>query len=885
MTSKFALNRALALSRYARATIEAHPDWAKTLRRKLGTSVTPDEIDALLSRASAGPRDEFFAALRSARHQVLLRLLSRDLAAHADLHEIMRGTTHLAEGAIRLSLDHAEASLRPQYGSPEAAELLVVGMGKLGGGELNVSSDVDLIFVYTEDGETSGPRRVSHHEYFTLVTKQVIAAMSQITAGGFVFRVDTRLRPHGESGPLVCSLAMLEDYFVAQGREWERYAWVKARVVAGGGEAPLMQLVHPFVYRRHLDFAAIGAMRELHAQIRAEAKARRDNIKLGAGGIREIEFIAQVFQLVRGGRDAALRARPTLAALEQLALRKLLPEPAARELVSCYRFLRNLEHRLQYLDDKQTQTLPRDAVDREIVARAMGCANYAALLREIDKVRHTVVRHFEQVFVRSGDEADDALTALWNEKLEPDEAQAVLARLGYRDPQESARRLNEMHRGRRYADMPQRSRERVDRLLPRLIELGAKFDNSDQALERLLKLVETISRREAYLAFLIEFPHAATNLARLLAASPWVAEYLTAHPILLDELVDPRALHTEPDWHAIGRELDTQLDATSDPERQMDVLRHFKQVQVLRLVAQDLAGLLPLTRLSDHLSALADLILHETLRLTWQGLRDKHREAPRFAIAGYGKLGGKELGYASDLDIIFVYDDEAAEAPQVYARLARRINAWLTMLTPAGVLYDTDLRLRPSGSSGLLVSSIAAFDEYQTTHAWVWEHQALTRARYVAGDPETGSAFSAIRDKILRMPRDRAALRHEVIAMRQKMLDAHPNPSGMFDLKHDRGGIIDVEFVVQYLVLGHSRQHPELTANAGNLALLKLAAKLTLIPRDLADAAHAAYADYRQQQHRLRLQGARYARVPHADFAEKIEAVLTLWKEIFEKQN
>lgn len=883
MTSESHLERALALSRYARAMIEARPDWAKMLREKLGTPITADEIDALLANAQPAAKGEFFAGLRRARHQVLLRLLTRDLASLAELDEVMHGTTRLAEGAIRLSLDYAEASLRPQYGSPEGGKLLVVGMGKLGGGELNVSSDVDLVFIYAQEGETSGPRRVSNHEYFTLAAKHVIAALSEITADGFVFRVDARLRPHGESGALVCSLPMLEDYFVTQGREWERYAWVKARVISGGDEAALMQLVRPFVYRRHLDFSAIGAMRELHAQIRAEAKARRDNIKIGAGGIREIEFVAQVFQLVRGGRDAALRARPTLAALEQLALRRLLPEPAVRELISCYYFLRNLEHRLQYLDDKQTQTLPRDARDREIIAQAMGCSNYDEMLRELDTRRRAVVSHFEQVFVRSSEDGDDALIALWNENVETEETHSLLSGLGYKDARESARRLSEMHRGRRYVEMPQRSRDLVDRLLPRLIKLSAEFENPDHTLERLLKLVETISRRESYLAFLVEYPHAAANVARFLSASPWAAEYLTAHPILLDELIDPRVLHTEPDWHVIGKELDAQLDAVADPEAQMDLLRHFKQVQVLRLVAQDLAGLLPLTRLSDHLSALADLVLHETLRLTWQELRNKHRETPRFAIAGYGKLGGKELGYASDLDIIFLYDDEMNEAPQVYARLAQRINAWLTMLTPAGVLYDTDLRLRPSGASGLLVSSIAAFEDYQTKHAWVWEHQALTRARYVAGDPAIGRAFSAIRDKVLRTSRNRAALRLEVIAMRQKMLDAHPNPSDMFDLKHDRGGIIDVEFIVQYLVLGYAHEHAELTGNIGNLALLQLAAKLKLIPRNFADGAHAAYTHYRQQQHRLRLQRARYARVPRDDFTKHIDAVLALWKKVFRK--
>jgi glutamate-ammonia-ligase adenylyltransferase len=882
------LARALECSRFARALAEKHPEWKKACVRKLKTPVTGEEIDALVSSADCGDQHTFFAGLRSARNQILLRLITRDLEGLADLDEVLQGATRLAEAAIQISVRYAESSLVPQFGYPLAEEgtqsLLVIGMGKLGGGELNVSSDVDLIFAYPEEGETNGPRSISNHEYFTLLAKKVIAALSQTTGEGFVFRVDTRLRPHGGSGPLVCSLPMLENYFVTQGREWERYAWIKARVIPGGDETPLMQLVNSFVYRRHLDFAAIGSMRELHALIRAEAKARasRDDIKIGVGGIREIEFIAQVFQLVRGGRDSSLKLRPTLATLRQLAVRKLLPKAAAEELISCYRFLRNLEHRLQYLDDKQTQTLPREAQDQRIVAKAMGYSSFHELLRDLNARREVVTCHFEQVFSLSADHPPDTLFPLWSGKLEESEAQAALSEIGYKDPQETLRRLHEIRRGRRYLEMPERSRSRVDRLIPRLIKAATEFDNPDAALERLLKLVESVSRREAYLAFLIEYPQAMANVARMLAASPWVAEYLTAHPILLDELVDPRTLHAEFDWQEISRELRAQLDAVSDPERQMDVLRHFKQVQVLRLVAQDLGGLLPLTRLSDHLSALADLLLEQTLRLCWQGVRGRHLDTPRFAIIGYGKLGGKELGYASDLDIIFLYDDDSADSPQLYARLAQRINTWLTSLTPAGVLYETDLRLRPSGASGLLVSSIAAFDEYQTRQAWVWEHQALTRARFVAGDADVGKAFSTIRDKVLRKTRDVTALRHEILAMRNKMLDSHPNTSGLFDIKHDRGGIIDVEFIVQYLVLGFAHRYPELTLNIGNLALLKLCAKLELLPARLADAAHAAYVKYRQQQHKLRLQSARYARVPRDQFVDEVQAVMALWEEVFE---
>ncbi|MBI3938848.1 MAG: bifunctional [glutamate--ammonia ligase]-adenylyl-L-tyrosine phosphorylase/[glutamate--ammonia-ligase] adenylyltransferase, partial [Betaproteobacteria bacterium] len=425
------------------------------------------------------------------------------------------------------------------------------------------------------------------------------------------------------------------------------------------------------------------------------------------------------------------------------------------------------------------------------------------------------------------------------------------------------------------------SRARFDALVPQVIEIAAKFANPDATLERFLQLLEAISRRAAYLALLNEYPHAIENIAALANASSWAAEYLTRHPILLDELIDTRVLYAAPDWPQLKTALELQLrDAAGDTEREMDILRHFRHAQTFRLVAQDIAGLVPIETLADHLSDLADLVLGETIRLCWEGLRNRHRAEPAFAVIGYGKLGGKELGYASDLDIIFLYDDGAPEAQETYARLAQRINRWLTSLTPAGVLYETDLRLRPDGSGGMLVSPIEAFEDYQRGHAWVWEHQALTRGRFCAGDPRVGEKFERIRVAVLREQRDLDGLRREIIAMRRKMLDAHPNRSALFDIKHDRGGIVDVEFIVQFLVLGHSRSHPELTRNAGNLALLKLSGELGLIPRDLAQQVHAAYREFRQRQHRLRLNGEKYARVEPHKVRHHVAAVLKLWQTV-----
>jgi glutamate-ammonia-ligase adenylyltransferase len=885
-----AIARAMRLSRYVRHILDAQPAFHDALLKSLQRPWSAPEMQQLL--ASLPTRDEaaLSQALRILRKQVMLRLITRDLNGLADLAEVMATATALAETTVRFALERLGTWLAEQHGSPVGVdsgavqELIVVGMGKLGGAELNVSSDIDLIFIYPEDGETNGPRAIGNHEYFTRLGRKLIAALQERTADGFVFRVDMRLRPYGDAGALASSFAMLEDYLVTQGREWERYAWIKGRSITGSPEAvqDLAQLVRPFVFRKYLDFGAFASMRSLHAQIRQEVQRRElgDNIKLGPGGIREIEFTAQVFQLIRGGKLPELQIRATCKVLDLLEGRGILPQQAVAELKEAYVFLRNLEHRLQYLDDAQTHTLPKSETDRAIVAEAMGCASYDDFMQALDRHRNKVTRHFDQVFAApQSSQETHPLALLWNGPASDGEASAKLAEIGYADPQTLWQRLRQIKQGNRYSRLPAANRTRFDALVAPLIEVAAGFAEPDQTLQRVLALLEAISQRESYLALLLEYPATLAQVARLCSASPWAAAYLTRHPILLDELLDTGALYSPPDRAALRNALQAKLaEFAGDTERQMDILRHFKQAHVFRLLAQDLAGLLPLEKLSDHLSDLADVILEEILPLCWSGLSRKHRDAPRFAIIGYGKLGGRELGYASDLDIIFLYDDDAAEAPETYARLAQRINAWLTGATPAGVLYETDLRLRPDGAAGLLVSSVEAFGQYQKTRAWVWEHQALTRARWVAGDPEVGTAFERIRREVLQQPRDPARLREEVLQMRQKMLAAHPNPSGLFDVKHDRGGIVDVEFVVQFLVLAHSHAHPELTRNIGNLALLKLAGELGLIPAPLAEKARNAYRELRRMQHKLRLQGAEIARMEVPEAERLVAPVLALWQ-------
>ena len=799
--------------------------------------------------------------------------------------------TRLAERAIAAAVEAHSRWLAAIHGEPIGGDstapeqLIVVAMGKLGGGELNVSSDVDLVFVYPEDGDTRGPKALANQDFFDRLGRCVVAALAEPSPEGYVFRTDLRLRPYGDAGPLASSFAALEQYLITQGRTWERYAWLKARALTGARGEELEQLVAPFVYRKYLDYDAYDGLRDVHRQIREQGR-RRDlagNVKLGPGGIREIEFIVQALQLVRGGREPGLRLRGTLPALSALRARGLLPAPAADELLDAYLFLRKVEHRLQYRDDAQTHDLPQDDGERVALADAMACADADAFDRLLDRHRNNVDRHFDALFSAADGGAErDPLAVVWIAPAPEDAQLAALATAGYGDARALITELARVRQSPRYLQLPTPSRVRFDTLVPQLLRAAAATMAPHTVFERLLALLETISRRSAYLALLVEHPPVLPRLAQLMGASSWAAGYLMQHPMLLDELLDSRALLAEPDWNAWRGELDGQLDAhPGDAERQMDALRHFQQAQVFRLLAQDLADLLSVERLADHLSMLADIVLAAALERCWLQMQWPGASSPKFAIIGYGKLGGKELGYASDLDLVFLYDDPAEEAPQAYARLARRLTTWLTSTTAAGRLYDTDLRLRPDGASGLPVSSLAAFRNYQRNTAWTWEHQALTRARYVAGDARIGAAFETEREAVLRLPRDPAKLGADIVAMRSRMQAAHPNRTALFDLKHDPGGMVDVEFAVQFLVLAHSNVHPEMTRNAGNIALLALGARLGLVPADLASSVADAYREYRRLQHKVRLQGAAEARVEALPQAGRRAAVAALWHHVF----
>ncbi len=893
---------ALAHSRYLRHLLEARPD-VKTWLHELADRELDSALMLEFLRAEA-PADEdgLKRALRRLRQRVMAALIVRDIGGQATLAEVVETMTQLADVTTNHALDTLHRQLAAQFGEPldsagQPQRLLVVGMGKLGGRELNVSSDVDYIFIYPEDGETAGAagggRKIEAYDFFVRLGKRLIATLGEITGDGQVFRVDMRLRPNGDSGPLVCSIVSLENYFITQGREWERYAWIKARVMNAGDNlqtqwsSALEKISRPFIFRKYLDFGAINAMRDLHAQIRREV-ARKDmaeHIKLGPGGIREIEFMAQVFQLIRGGRDPALQIHPTLKVLPLLVTRRLLPADSEHELVEAYIFLRRLEHRLQYVNDAQTHMLPGAADERQLIAQSLGFADWPAMLEVLDAHRRRVAKHFEDIF-SDPEEGTHALAGLWLEQTEGNDALEALSNLGFRKPQAMLERLANFRQSAKYQQLAAPIRERLDTLGPRLIEAAAATPAPDATWQRGLDFFEAIGRRGAYLALLQQYPQTLTKVAEIIGSSSWAAGYLTRHPILLDEVLDPRLYEIATDWGNFRSELQARVDEVAgDTEREMDILREAHHAQVFRLLAQDIAGLQTVERLADHLTELADIVVKMTLDLCWGKLRNRHphpERPPKFAVIAYGKLGGKELAYGSDLDLVFIHNDPEPDVGELYARLGQRMSTWMSSQTSAGMLFETDYRLRPNGDAGMLVSSIEAFREYQMHKAWAWEHQALTRARFCAGDPELGAQFEAIRIEILRQPRDLARLKEDVLTMRQRMLDSHAsNSEEYFDIKQDPGGLIDVEFIVQYLVLGHARTHERLCGNLGNIALLGIAAELGLIPATLADPVRDTYREFRRMQHAFRLDGISGARVERDAHARRIEAVKALWAFVF----
>lgn len=803
------------------------------------------------------------AALRRLRNREQCRFIFRDLNRLCTLTELTRELSDFADAVMEVVLAQAHAEVVLLHGEPigtdsgQPQRMVILGMGKLGGQELNLSSDIDLIFTYAEEGETDGRRSISNQEFFAKVGQRVIQYLDAITADGFVFRVDMRLRPWGDGAPLALSFDATETYYERHGREWERYALIKARVCAGdreGGER-LLRALRPFVFRRYIDFGAFASLREMKAMIEAEVRRndREDNIKLGGGGIREVEFIAQAFQLIRGGVDTALQARQLLQVLPLLGERGLLPSAAVDELSAAYHFLRDSEHRIQALHDQQTQTLPVDAADRQRVAEAMGFVDWPSYLAELGRHRAIVQGHFDNVIVVRGQDGREQAPALPDEWPEP--VRVLLA-------------------SRVIGQVSATARERLDQLLPRLVrECGAHADGA-LALTRIIPLIEATLKRSAYLVLLSENPGALERLIDLCAASPWMAELLARYPVLLDELLNAATLYAPPSREELAADLRAQLARVpgDDLERQMDILRIFQKGQLLRVAASDLKGTLPLMKISDSLTWIAEVVLQEVLSLSWRQLVARHGVPLRedgtpcdgdFIIVGYGKLGGIELGYGSDLDLVFIHDadpqrdtngDKPLDGGSFFARLGQKIIHLLTAPMAAGQLYEVDMRLRPSGASGLLVTSLAGFAQYQREHAWTWEHQALVRARVVAGDPGLAARFEVERAAVIARPREREALRREVAEMREKMrASLAPKDPAEIDIKHSPGGLVDIEFLVQYLTLAHAAEYPALTQWTDNVRLLETLAQAGVLAGADSDVLKQAYLALRALGHRQAL--------------------------------
>ncbi|NYT61356.1 bifunctional [glutamate--ammonia ligase]-adenylyl-L-tyrosine phosphorylase/[glutamate--ammonia-ligase] adenylyltransferase [Alcaligenaceae bacterium] len=923
MSSAIILEPALHWSGALRRKLVANAPFEAWLTQAAMQAVTRKTINTWFEELAQGDTDSVLAladvrrVLRQLRERVFFTLMVRDINRVAPLQEVIAAMTALADLAVAQAYKSVVISLAEIHGVPidpntgHAQEMIILGMGKLGGKELNVSSDIDLIMLYGEEGETTGRRKISHHEFYGRVTQRMMPVLSEIDADGQVFRTDLRLRPDGDSGPLAWSLDALENYLVTQGREWERYAWLKSRVIpckAFADSDPSTQLEQleslrtPFVYRKYFDFDALAALRGLRERIRQDWQRRAlarngidtvHNIKLGDGGIREIEFIVQLSQLIRGGRMPSLQQRPLLSALYKQRKAGTLSAEVADKLEAAYCFLRRVEHLLQYREDEQTHLLPRDEALRTGLALAMGMTppDFQASLAAH---RSFVEQSFRNAFRIAGLGGEDE-----HEHSAPDPVTAtavsnltahIKQQLGDLAPA-ICQRVDAMLDSHRLRSLPANSRKRVKTLLPAIITIAAKTAHPDQTTIRLLTLVENIAQRSAYLALLAEYPDTLARVARIVSASPWASQYLNRYPLLLDSLIEWQSLLEPPNFPQIAQQLHSELNACTlpdgqpDVEQQMNLMRDLQHQVTFQLLAQDLEGALTIEHLADHLSLLADTLLSETIYRVWPLVQPRNKPAsltpPRFAIIAYGKLGGKEIGYASDLDLVFLYDDpNDDEAGETYAKLGRRMSSWLSTMTSSGRLYEIDLRLRPDGDAGLLAVSIDAFAQYQTQHAWPWEHQAITRARFVAGDAEIGKRFEQIRQQVLLSPRDPEAFKLEVRGMREKISAGHPNRTPDFDLKHDRGGMVDVEFITQYLVLCHSRQHPELLGNLGNIALLGLASQAGLIPGDLAPRVANAYRELRKRQHALRLQGADKARVPSDQLSAERAVVQELWNKV-----
>ena len=868
-------------------------------------------FDALFAQ-----NNDVSVALRILRQLVMHRLIRLDCESQVSLSVVTRAVTDLAELALDMALQTAYAQMNERHGSPQnSSQMWIVGMGKLGARELNVSSDIDLIYVYDQDGETvgntAGRNKISHHEYFCKAVKIIYDLVGATTEHGFVFRVDLALRPHGNSGPAAVSLAGLEQYLQDQGREWERFAWLKSRVVApqssisNDSAKSLRDVVLPFVFRKYLDYNVFEALRTLHRQIRQEAQRRSagrperaNDVKLSRGGIREIEFTVQLLQVVRGGQYPELRLRPTLDALQRVAHAGLMPQTTADALCAAYDFLRRVEHRIQYLDDQQTHTMPTEDADLQWIAQTMGYAecdsDSRAFLTDLDAHRELVANEFDKLLGGFQQTTSSSNSAQECKICPPQSPRDALARTAASTHTAAFdKRVAELAQHPRVLNLREEAKTRLQRLVQRTATWLQEDRVTELAALRSADFLEPLLRRDSYLALLWERPVVHERLLKLLGSARWPATYLLQHPGVMDELAGDAWLTERFEAAEFESELALRIKALiasgqDDVETLLNLLRRAHHAELFRTLARDIEGRLTVEQVADDLTGLADAVLRITIAWCWQRYKNKHIEVPQIAIIGYGKLGGKELGYGSDLDIVFIYEDEHENAVEIYSSFVRKLITWLDSKTSEGDLFEIDTELRPNGNSGMLVTSAASFANYQENRgsntAWTWEHQAMTRARFVAGfelpPVNLRAKFDQVRQNVICSPRDLPALKQEIIAMRDKVRAAHPVKTEFFDVKHSPGGMVDAEFAVQYLVLAHSAAHPELRANVGNIALMQRAEVAGLLPQGVGDAAASAYRSLRHVQHVARLNEAT-TQVSAADLQVERDAMLVLWNTVF----
>ncbi len=865
--------------------------------------------------------------LRLFRAQHMLRIAWRDLANLAGTTETLCNLTDLAECCVDTTLEALYQDQCKQLGIPlnsqgEPQRLVVIGMGKLGGYELNFSSDIDLIFCFEEEGEVSGPRALANSQFFIRLGQRFIKVLDDVTADGFVFRVDMRLRPYGDSGPLVMSQGALEQYYQTQGRDWERYAMIKARVIGGDriqGQT-VMDMLKPFVYRRYLDFGAFESIRDMKDMIAAEIrrKGNQHNIKLGAGGIREIEFIGQTFQLLRGGSDVDLQVRGILDVLKLLAQKNYLEREEAQLLAVSYDFLRRLENRLQMYADAQTHLLPDREDQQASMALAMGYDSWNMLLNDCDKHRQFVENTFSQLLHEVDGENnsdtksesaeyqshENAIRSIW--LYDEDEAVNTLEKTGITNAGDVISIIQQFKNSSQLSAMTTAGRQRLDLLMPSLINSLTEVEDPVEVLKRLLGLVQAVLRRSVYLSLLNEYPQALKQLVTLCAASPWVAQWLSRYPVLLDELLDPRNLYQIPTSKKLTQELDEFLQRVAgDEEQQIERLRKFKQAQVLKIAAMDIAGVLDVFEVSEQLTNIAEVLLEKVMQLAWDWMVSKHGRpmcvvdgnacSPTMAVVAYGKMGGRELSYSSDLDLVFLHNSQgltqqtngerSLDNASFFARMAQRVIHLLGLQTANGRLYEIDMRLRPDGNAGMLVTSVQAYDRYQHEKAWTWEHQALIRARILCASKHLQSEFDRIRRSILMRQRDIVDLATDVVEMRIKMRDALNSgsaPAGQFHLKQGAGGLVDIEFIAQFGVLHCAVQDATLTQFTATRKILMQLTVSRLLSEEQAESLYNAYRDFRTCGHQRALQQLS-SLVDDSKIKSTSEKVKLIWQDVLQK--